>query len=52
VGSRTAFLVIPAKSGNPVSSQKSWMPAFAGMTGGCVATLNTQILVAAPKFLL
>jgi hypothetical protein len=48
-----ALLVIPAESGNPASSQKkSWMPAFAGMTGGRAGAPNTQIFVAAQKFLL
>jgi hypothetical protein len=33
-------------------AKKSWMPAFAGMTGGRAGAPNTQIFVAAQKLLL
>jgi hypothetical protein len=47
-----ALLVIPAKAGIQPLRKKSWMPAFAGMTGGRAGAPNTQIFVAAQKFLL
>jgi hypothetical protein len=44
--------VIPAKAGIQSLRKKGWMPAFAGMTSGRVATQNTQIFIAAQKLLL